>query len=189
VAIAKKQMEDHLANIKDTLKSWLTRFLVDFSRYMGIFAADDGGDELRGCRNENDFRNAIMACTSFDDVKRFFRLLYLVFDYMPDLGKKLESMILQEYRLEIYDEVTIWEEKDDEKNKSCIERLYPCVLWDIRKCYLGIIKKRFGVTYTVKRSPEHIEMMGPHWQKVPKHEYPWMYIGTFVSNIGFRYIE
>jgi hypothetical protein len=186
VSIAKKQIEDHLANIKGTMKSWLTRFLVDFSRYMGIYAAEDGDGELRGCRNENDFRNAILACTTFEDVKRFFRLLYLVFDFMPDIGKKFESMILQEYRLEIYDEVTIWEEKDDEKNKSCIELLYPCVLWDIRKSYLSIIKKRFGVTFTVKRSPEHVEMMGQKWQRLDYHEYPWMYVGNFVSNIGVR---
>jgi hypothetical protein len=196
-----QQITFHLKTARRIIKSWLNKFFVEFSQEMGIKCPTSDGNG-RVCTTVNDLKEAIISCETLDEVKRFFHLLYLTFDYMPNCNKIIAKLVMKQLALKIDPGIIATEreeilkkhndshQKSIRMTKNCFEKLIPKLLADVRKQYTTLIYQTFGTTFTMKRKynvkkgNEH--MIVKRTNRLLKKEYEWMISGQFVSKI--RYI-
>jgi hypothetical protein len=184
----KLQIDEHQKACRRSIKAWLGRFFYENAKYLNIYCPGQYPDQKIECRNSKDLMLAMASCKTKAEVMNCFRLLYMIFDYMPEYTSKLGSMVMEEHSLEL-DEDEVKEElikkaeqgKKYRHTKHCFELLVPVMLSDVRKPYKDLLKNTYGLDFSTKGT-KLTKNNNTTWYKRERFvEYSWMLKGEYVS--------
>ena len=191
-AWARRKIELCLKNCRDTVKAWLNRFFVDFSKHCGIMYRDKLTNRSRNCRTTVELMDAMSHFESESQVKNCFSLLYFSFDYMKNYPKIISDLVMQEHSIRLDRQELLLEKTNRRADKAanrkrrraklnCVQKLVSITLNEVRKPYRKILKEKYGIEFSLKRSAENITTSNKREIRRPGCLYDWMVSGTYVS--------
>ena len=190
--LAKRKISFCLKNCRETIKTWLNRFLVDFAPQCNIYYTDKITKRKRRPKTTSELMDAISHYETEEEVKNCFNLFYFSFDYMTNYAQIVSDLVMTEHsiridRQELADErakrsaARKANQKKVRKKLSCVQRLVSITLNDIRKPYRKLIKDKYGIDFTLKRSSDQITHQNRREIRRPGCLYDYMLKGSFVS--------
>lgn len=191
---ARQYIDLIVKDCKTTIKNWLTRFMIDFAPHCGILYMDKYRNRERPPKTLQETYDAISHYEHEYELKKIYNLLYFSFDYMKGYSKKIAENVMVERSLKIdpndlkLDRNRRRTEKTSKGKRirtslNCIQKLISICLNDVRKTFRTILKTKYDIEFTLKRSSENINKKNYRHIRRPTFLYDWMVIGNFVCII------